>query len=163
MSVLGASLFRYWQERRDADGEPLFWPGGPAGFPLRGKPRALTNEEYESLPLSFKFRSRTFYLDNEEDAGQYQDVCERIANALYLKQDRDRQWDPERGCYRIYLEWLEPGYMIPPSRSDVWPMEGQNNASTSSVLGGLDQSDPGLLVKLAGVAPGMQLEPVRRR
>jgi hypothetical protein len=168
MDVTGTSLFRYWNERRDADGEPLYWPGGPNGFPLRGRPKTLTEDEYENLPLSFKFRNQTFYMDDEEHRQLYQDVCERIANGLYIKQDRDRQWETERNCYRIYLEWLEPAYMIPPGRYDTpWLTEGPNNANTftdvsQSVLGGLDPTDPELYSKLAGVPPGMQFESRRR-
>lgn len=161
MSALGASLFQYWTERQDADGEPLYWPGGPAGFPFRGNPRTLTKDEYENLPLSFKFRSQTFYLGDEEDAALYQNICERIANNLYIRQDRDRQWDPEKGCYRIYLEWLEPGYTVPPGDVDSWPTEGLANVATQSVLGRLDEADPRLVSKLAGVAPGTQFESVR--
>jgi hypothetical protein len=168
--TFGASLFRYWQERRDADGEPLSWPGGPGGFPYRGNPRTFTKEEWETLQLAYKFRYKTFYLNDEEDGKQYQDVCERVANGYFLMRDRERQWDPERQCFRIYLEWLEPGYVAPPSNEMPLPTEGQTYAingplstDRQSVLGGVDLPDSALYSKLAGVVPGLQLEQTRRR
>ncbi len=112
------SYFRYYKERQDADGVPLWWPGGPGGFPVRGQqPPQTTDAEYAKLQLSGKFRCRTFYLAKEEDLRDYILVRDKCSNQLYIPIDRDRQWDEETNDYRIYLEWLELGYDTPPVQS----------------------------------------------
>ncbi len=112
------SFFRYYRERQDADGEPLFWPGGPEGFPFRGQqPPQTRQEEYEDLKPTGKLKCRVFYLNNEVDLRDYTIIRDKCANGLFIPVDRDRVWDEEKKNYRIFLEWLEMGYELPPKES----------------------------------------------
>jgi hypothetical protein len=105
------SFFKYYNERQDADGEKLWWPGGPDGFPFRGgQPPQTTKDEFEKLKLTGKARCRLFYLDTEADLKDYITIRDKCANGLYVPIDRDRVWDEDRKNYRIFLEWLELGY-----------------------------------------------------
>jgi hypothetical protein len=114
------SFFKYYPEREDADGVPLWWPGGPDGFPYRGKqPPQTTAEEYANMRLTGVFRCQTFYLDNEEDLKQYKKIRDKCANGLFIPVDRDRQWVDAKNTYRVYLEWLELAYDTPPVQSGV--------------------------------------------
>lgn len=109
------SFFKYYRDKSDADGEQLWWPGGPDGFPYRGNQPPLTKkEEYEQLALTGKARVRLFHLEKEDDYKDYINVRDRCANGLYVLLDRDRVWNEETKNYRIYLEWLELGYDTPP-------------------------------------------------
>lgn len=110
------SFFRYYKDKQDADGESLWWPGGPDGFPFRGqKPPSTTESEYENMKLGGKFRCRVFYLANEDDFREYAAIRDKCANGLYAPVDRDRIWDEKTGNYRVYLEWVELGYDLPPT------------------------------------------------
>lgn len=108
------SFTRYFSETRDADGDKLWWPGGPDGFPYRGEtPPLLKSHEFAAMQLSYKFRCRTFYLAKREDHAQYIKIREKCANSYFFALDRDRQWDEETKDYKIYLEWIEPAYELP--------------------------------------------------
>ncbi len=108
------SFFKYYREGNDDDGERLWWPGGPQGFPFRGPvPPLLKDEEYQQLRPTMKFRSQLFYLSKPEDVQRYQLISDKCANGLYVRVDRDRTWDEETKNYRIYLEWVEPAYEMP--------------------------------------------------
>lgn len=110
------SLFKYFSEKQDTDGEPLWWPGGSAGYPFRGKnPPLTTEEEYLKLQPTGKFRSRLFFLSKEKDLRDYSLIRDKAVNGLYAIVDRDRQWDEESKNYRIYLEWVEIAYELPPT------------------------------------------------
>lgn len=112
------SFFRYYKDQKDADGAPLWWPGGPDGFPFRGsKPPLLKENEYSDLRLSGVFRMQIFYLSKEEDAKKYAEIRDKCSNGLYIAVDRDRQWDDKSNNYRIYLEWIELAYDLPPNQS----------------------------------------------
>ncbi len=107
---------RYHKEKQDTDGEPLWWPGGPDGFPFRGsRPPTVTDTEYQDLVSAAKVRQKLFYLNKEEDAKDYIIVREKCANGLFIPIDRDRVWDEETNNYRVYLEWAEPAYEAPTS------------------------------------------------
>lgn len=109
---------KYFRERQDADGVPLFWPGGPEGFPFRGRQPPQTNQkEYEDLTATGKLRCRVFYLNEPKDLQDYVAVRDKCANGLFIPVDRDRVWDDEKKTYRIFLEWLEMGYELPPMES----------------------------------------------
>ena len=109
------SFFKYYKERNDADGEQLWWPGGPSGFPFRGKdkPPITKEEEFQSLPVTNKFRNKLFYLSDEEDAKLYVLIRDKCANGLFVPIDKERVWDEDTKNYRIYLEWVEPAYELP--------------------------------------------------
>jgi hypothetical protein len=112
------SFFRFYRDKKDADGVPLYWPGGPEGFPFRGpQPPMTTANEYNNLKLSGKPRCRTFYLAKEDDAREYITIRDRCVNGLYLQVDRERTWDPETKNYRIFLEWVELAYDTAPPTS----------------------------------------------
>jgi hypothetical protein len=115
------SFFKYYNQKQDSDGEPLWWPGGPEGYPFRGQqPPQTKKEEFDQLALAGKARVRLFHLDKEEDLKAYIEVRDKCANSLYILLDRDRVWDEDTKNYRIYLEWLELGYdMPPPERNDA--------------------------------------------
>jgi len=105
------SFFKYYSEKFDSDGEALTWPGGPEGYPFRGPtPPQTTEEEFQNLKVSGKFRCRTFYLDKPEDMADYIKVRDKCSNAYFILIDRDRQWDEDIKNYRIFIEWVEPGY-----------------------------------------------------
>jgi hypothetical protein len=109
------SFFKYYTERQDADGERLWWPGGPDGFPFRGpQPPQTTKEEFEDLKLTGKARCRVFYLNDEAQMRDYIMIRDKCANGLFVALDRDRVWDEATKNYRIFLEWLELGYDRPP-------------------------------------------------
>lgn len=115
---IGQPLNKYSRERQDADGEPLFWPGGPEGWPFRGRqPPQTHQEEFDTLQPVGKLRCRVFYLDNDDDVKAYTIVRDKCANHLFVPVDRDRAWDPERKTYRIFLEWLEMAYELPPKEN----------------------------------------------
>lgn len=110
------SFFKYHNETKDSDGLPLWWPGGPEGYPVRGnKPNNTTDAEFEKLKLNGKFKCKTFYLSKPEDNTKYIDVRDKASNGLFVVVDRDRQWDEDSKDYRIYLEWVELAYELPPS------------------------------------------------
>jgi hypothetical protein len=116
------SFFRYYKERQDSDGDPLWWPGGPEGFPFRGQqPPQTTQKEYENLKLAGKARCRLFYLSKEDHLRDYIIVRDKCANGLFIPLDRDRVWDEDTKHYRVYLEWIELGY-------DSNAPEGTNDA-----------------------------------
>jgi hypothetical protein len=117
----GFNFQRYQSETTDADGTPLVWPGGPEGYPFRGKspPKLLRDEEYEKLKLSGKFRCRTFYLNDDKDRKDYELIRDKCSNNYYAQLDRVREWDEEKKTYRIYLEWLEIAYEGPAGVPDV--------------------------------------------
>lgn len=111
------SLFKYFGQKQDADGDPLWWPGGPEGFPfIGGQPPTTSQNEYEDLKLSGKFRSKTFYLAKEDDLREYVVTKDKIVNGLYVQLDRDKEWDRETQGMRIYLEWVELAYIVPPPK-----------------------------------------------
>lgn len=108
------SFFKYYRENADADGVPLWWPGGPDGFPFRGsQPPQTTDGEYENLKLTGQFRCKTFYLANAEDFKEYTNIRDKCSNGLFIPVDRDRAWDEKTDNYRIYLEWVELAYDTP--------------------------------------------------
>lgn len=130
-----SSFFRYYRERQDADGESLWWPGGPDGFPFRGRqPPQTTNTEYESLQPSGKARWRLFYLADEADARDYIAIRDKCANGLFVPLDRDRVWDEKTNNYRIFLEWLELGYDTPPPEGFRDAAREYTNQSTGLLL-----------------------------
>jgi hypothetical protein len=109
------SFFKYYNERQDADGVPLWWPGGPGGYPFRGsQPPQTTAKEFEELKLQGQFRCNTFHLSNPEELKQYVSIRDKCTNGLWSLIDRDRIWDEETKNYRIYLEWVEIAYGLPP-------------------------------------------------
>src|SRR3974390_2709771 len=109
------SFFRYYKEKKDQDGEPLWWPGGPEGFPFRGtQPPQTTKTEYDNLRLAGKARVKLFYLAHEDELKEYISIRDKCANGLYIPVDRDRVWDEATQNYRIFLEWVELGYDWPP-------------------------------------------------
>lgn len=127
------SFFKYYKESADQDGEKLWWPGGPEGFPFRGRtPPTITQNEYDNLKLAGKFRCAMFYLDKEEDTKAYTKIRDKCANGLWALLDKDRTWDAETKSYRIYIEWLELGYDMPEpmsiTRSDSNPSGVANDA-----------------------------------
>ncbi len=103
---------KYHKEMRDADGEPLWWPGGPDGFPFRGArpPAAVKDNEYQDLKPNCKFRHRLFYLSDNSDAQAYQIIRDKCANGLFIAIDKERSWDEATKHYKVYLEWVEPAY-----------------------------------------------------
>jgi hypothetical protein len=108
------SFFKYYKEQKDADGESLWWPGGPAGFPFRGpQPPQTTRDEFDNLKLSGKARVRLFYLSKPEDLREYVLVRDKCANGLFVMLDRERVWDEDTKNYRVFVEWLELGYEMP--------------------------------------------------
>jgi hypothetical protein len=116
------SFFKYYRERQDADGEQLWWPGGPEGFPFRGsQPPQTTRDEFENMKLAGKARCRLFYLAKPDDLRDYIIIRDKCANGLYVPLDRERVWDEESKNYRIFLEWLELGY-------ETIPTEGMQDA-----------------------------------
>ncbi len=105
---------KYFGESIDADGDALWWPGGPAGYPFRGpKPPTLHDDEYQKLEPTAKFRSRLFYLDIKDDNQAYTIIRDKCANNYYILVDYDRQWNADKNHYRIYMEWVEPAYELP--------------------------------------------------
>lgn len=125
------SLFRYYRDQQDADGDKLWWPGGADGFPFRGNsPPQTTRKEFENLQLAHKFRCRTFYLAKEEDYKAYMDIRERCANGLYTPVDRDRQWDEDSKDYRVYLEWIESAYETMPPTGAFKNVPTDTNSTT---------------------------------
>lgn len=125
------SFFKYYRERADADGEKLWWPGGPDGFPFRGsQPPQTTGDQYDGLKLTGKARVRLFYLSKPEDYRDYIQVRDKCANGLYAQLDRDRVWDEDTKNYRIWLEWVELGYDTPPTeviQNAFTPIQAENS------------------------------------
>ena len=138
------SFFKYFGETSDEDGTRLSWPGGPAGFPFRGNnPPTTKLEEYENLQLSGKARWRLFYLAKPEDAKAYTAVRDKCANGYYALVDRDRQWDEETKNYRIFMEWVEIAYDVPP------PTEAFKDVKSL-------MPTPGINIPLAGLRNGSE-------
>ena len=109
------AISKYHSEHYDSDGERLWWPGGPNGFPFRGPvPPTVTNSEYENMQPTFKFRCRLFDLGKEEDLKNYQLIRDKCSNGMFFQLDKDRAWDDGIKNYRVYLEWVEPAYEIKP-------------------------------------------------
>lgn len=156
MSVLSSpSLFLYYNERQDADGTPLFWPGGPGGLPFRGRaPGAISQDEYERLQVAGVVRARTFFMNNEEDVKQYCDVRGKAVNGMFAILDRVVRWDDEQRCERIFLEWAELAYGMPSGTAG--PMEGPSNA-----ISGPYAVPRRVFDTATGFPPGMQLEQMR--
>lgn len=151
------SLFLYYNERQDTDGNPLFWPGGPSGLPFRGQPPgAISQEEYEQLAVAGVVRTRAFFMDSEEDMKAYCDVRGRAFNGMYVIMDRIVRWDEARKCERIFLEWAELAHGSLRGGAARTPMEGPSNAVTGPYAVPRRVFDPN-----SGLPPGMQLEQVR--
>lgn len=109
------SMFKYIDQREDERGQTLFWPGSAEGFPFRGeRPSGLRDSEYEDLKITGDFYHRTFYFDDPADADDYRTVMDRIGNGWYMQKDRIREWDTDRRCYRVYLEWMQM-YAVSPT------------------------------------------------
>ena len=112
------SFFKYYREKHDQDGERLWWPGGPDGYPFRGAmPPQTKQHEYENLNPVGKLRCRLFYLSKPEDLKDYSIIRDKCANGLFVPVDRDRVWDENTQNYRIFLEWLEMGYEVAPKEN----------------------------------------------
>ena len=89
----------------------MWWPGGPDGFPFRGKtPPLTTKTEYDDLRLPGTFHYRLVFLADPKDAEDYRKICDRCVNGLYLKKWEDRAWDEQTRNYRVGLEWVEVAY-----------------------------------------------------
>jgi hypothetical protein len=128
-----SGLFRYLKEPQDADGDALFWPGGPGGFPFRGQmPQAFKDEEYAALRPVCKVRCRTFYLSKEEDLREYMAVRAKCENQIYFIKDRERLWDEATGNYRIFLEWVEPAYEAPAPNNPAADRNSDNPSGVSN-------------------------------
>lgn len=155
MSALSSpSLFQYYNDKVDADGTPLLWPGGPGGLPFRGKsPGTVSQEEYERLQLSGVVRVSVFHTANEDDMKRYCDIRGRALNGMYVILDRGVRWDEERKCERIFLEWAEMAYGMSRGAQNTLPMEGYANAVTGPYAVPRRVFDPS-----SGIPPGMQLE-----
>lgn len=112
------SFFKYFRESQDSDGEKLWWPGGPDGYPYRGKaPPTVTDSEFSEMKPTGKFKQRLFHLAKEDEAQEYTIIRDKCSNGYYIPIDRDRVWDEGSNNYRIYLEWVEPAYEAPPAQS----------------------------------------------
>lgn len=126
------SYFQYYNEKQDADGEPLFWPGGPAGFPYRGaNPPLLKQEEYDRLELVGKFRCHIFRLWEEKDLTEYTKIREKCTNGLWAVVDKDRKWNDDHQNYTVYLEWVEMAYE---QRKSKDPLKQQISQGTGRTL-----------------------------
>lgn len=102
------SLFKYIDERSDENGRPLFWPGGPGGFPFRGPvPPDLTENEYENLKITGDFYVRTFWMNDVDDVTAYRNIMDRVNSGWFYIRDRDRVWSEKQQCHVIYLEWVQ--------------------------------------------------------
>jgi len=169
--VLGFSLFPYHKEREDADGDPLWWPGGPTGLPVRGgSPRAMTNEEWENMPVTFKVRVRTFDMRVTDDIEAYRGIAEKSANGYFQIRDREKVRDKETGeILKIFLEWAEPAHIMEPSSATMpLPTEGQTYAitgpnSAANVLDAIaEPNDPRAIRRPVVGPPGLWLDQARR-
>ena len=114
------SLFKYYGQSQDSDGAPLWWPGGPEGYPVLGPKEPFTKQaEYENLHLCGKARCKTFYLAKPDDLREYLEVRDRIVNGWFVQVDRERLWDTETQGYKVFLEWVEVAYIQSPTKDGV--------------------------------------------
>jgi hypothetical protein len=132
------SMFKYIDQRQDELGQALFWPGNQEGLPFRGeRPQGLRDSEFEDLQIVGDFYHRTFYFDEPTDADEYRNVMDRICSGWYVQKDRIREWDTDRRCYRVYLEWVQLYSMLPQGGRKPLYQVGDTNGMESSLS--LDQ------------------------
>ena len=92
-------------EQHQLYGGNLLWPGAN-GLPVKAeKPVAITDEEYESLPVTCDFNCRVFDLSKIEDANDYKWIRDRISNNLFTCEYIQRDWDPVVKNMVVYMEW----------------------------------------------------------
>lgn len=100
------SLSKYWRTRTDGAGNPLHWPGTIDGYPVRGRPGLVRQDEFEQTPLTADARGRIFELPRE--LGEYLEVVDRCANGLWhLRLDQFLEWDSASKTMYRFVQWLE--------------------------------------------------------
>ncbi len=137
------SFGKYFNEVQDTDGDGLWWPGGPTGFPFRGnaKPPLTKEEEFQNIPVTYKFRNKLFYLSKEDDAKLYAQIRDKCANGLFIPIDKERTWDDETKHYKVYLEWVEPAHELPRNSGANDGIKQHIEDSSNSVTGKVRKSN----------------------
>jgi len=118
---VAGSLSKYFGMRADEDGQKLFWPGTLEGFPLRSPaPPTTTQDEFEKIPLVYDAKVKALQLPR--DVEEYQRIIDRCANGWYvLRHERISEYDKEKECYYVLLQWLEIYGETPPEKSFADP------------------------------------------
>ena len=88
----------------------LFWGRASYdGVPFRGAiAPMLREEEYEVRAIRVcDAKVRTFDMSEPDDAAAYRDVLDRVMNGWYTITHTQRNWDPDKKCMIVYVEWVE--------------------------------------------------------
>lgn len=111
----------------DDDGLQTFWGRAHLdGMPYRGrKDPLLTDAEFEEkTSVRRKVRHGFFNLKNEDEANNYLNVLDGVANGWYVLWTKQTDVDLRTGAARAYLEWvesyLEDGSPTPDGRTEVY-------------------------------------------
>lgn len=112
------SLFKYFgvpgTDQGDNHGGRLFW-SSHLEAPYRGRNAPmLTRDEYDHLEVNFDAKVATFDMSDAEQQTAYREILDRAANGWYVIHHTERNWDRERNCMMIYVEWLQKYTDLPP-------------------------------------------------
>jgi hypothetical protein len=116
------SLFKYFNETADTDGEQLSW-SQHIDAPFRGPVPLLRGSEFDDqLTTVNDFRLREFDLRDSAQADEYRTVMDRIVNGWYQVITCERAKGEDGRVRYVYLEWAER-YTVqkPPSAPDRSP------------------------------------------
>lgn len=118
-------IAKYFGTPSDSVGNPLSWPGTLDGFPCKGPmPKAMKQEEYEDIPLTFD--AKVAILQLPKDIEKYQEVIDRVANGWY--QLRHEKIDKnEDGTYQVFLQWIEVFGLPAPPKDPTLPGDYDGN------------------------------------
>ena len=101
---------RAWQpllNPHDVDSDRFIWPGWE-GFPFRGdKVSFLKEGDSESRQPQISYEPFVWILDlsNEKDLRDYQDVYQLVVNNAAVISAEERQYDPDKKNWRVFLRW----------------------------------------------------------
>ncbi len=97
---------KYFDQKHDSLGKPLWWPGTSEGYPVRGElPKDLKQEEYENIPIVYD--AKVDILELPRDNEKYAAIVDKCANGWYVLRHEKIEFDPTKGIYRVFLQWLE--------------------------------------------------------
>jgi hypothetical protein len=90
-------------------GQPNVFPGHN-GMPYRGRSPFLREDDPEHVQPreAFQVHVQIFDLSVEEDLKYYSEVWQTVANGLAFISADERQYDPDKKNWRVFLRWGIP-------------------------------------------------------
>ena len=83
------------------------------GLPFRGEPPVLKDGDRVQPQLMSSTQVGVFLTDNEEDMKEYCRVCDMALRKLCQITVDEREWEPDKGHWRILVRWHEMYYKMP--------------------------------------------------